>query len=47
MSDEEGAMSVIACQPLVKLFAWAEPAACDAPLLWNLGGCIILKKKKK
>ena len=32
--------------PLGKLFAWAERAACDAPLLRNLGGFLILVARK-
>jgi ubiquinone/menaquinone biosynthesis C-methylase UbiE len=32
--------------PLGKLFAWAERAACDAPVLRNLGGFLILVARK-
>src|SRR3954469_9662531 len=38
---------VFAWEPLGKLFAWAERAACDAPLLRNLGGFLILVAQKK
>ena len=37
---------VFAWPPLGKLFAWAERAACDAPLLRNLGGFLILVARK-
>ena len=37
---------VFAWPPLGKLFAWAERAACDAPLLRNLGGFLILVAQK-
>jgi SAM-dependent methyltransferase len=38
---------VFAWPPLGKLFTWAERAACDAPLLRNLGGFLILVAKKR
>jgi ubiquinone/menaquinone biosynthesis C-methylase UbiE len=38
---------VFAWKPLGKLFAWAERAACDAPLLRNLGGFLILVAQKR
>jgi SAM-dependent methyltransferase len=38
---------VFAWEPLGKLFAWAERAACDAPLLRNLGGFLILVAQKR
>ena len=37
---------VFAWPPLGKLFTWAERAACDAPLLRNLGGFLILVAQK-
>ena len=37
---------VFAYPPLGRLFAWAEHAACDAPLLRNLGGFLILVARK-
>ena len=37
---------VFAYPPLGRLFAWAEHAACDAPLLRNLGGFLILVAQK-
>jgi len=37
---------VFAWEPLGKLFAWAERAACDAPVLRNLGGFLILVAQK-
>jgi SAM-dependent methyltransferase len=37
---------VYAWPPLGKLFTWAERAACDAPLLRNLGGFLILIARK-
>jgi len=37
---------VFAWEPLGKLFTWAERAACDAPLLRDLGGFIILVARK-
>jgi len=37
---------VFAWPPLGKLFTWAERAACDAPLLRNLGGFLILAAQK-
>jgi SAM-dependent methyltransferase len=37
---------VFAWPPLGRLFAWAERAACDAPLLRNLGGFLILAARK-
>ena len=37
---------VFAWRPLGKLFTWAERAACDAPLLRNLGGFLILVARK-
>jgi SAM-dependent methyltransferase len=37
---------VFAVPPLAKLFTWAERAACDAPLLRNLGGFLILVAQK-
>jgi ubiquinone/menaquinone biosynthesis C-methylase UbiE len=40
------ASHVFAWQPLGKLFTWAEWAACDAPLLRNLGGFLILVARK-
>jgi SAM-dependent methyltransferase len=40
------ASHVFAWPPLGKLFAWAERAACDAPLLRNLGGFLILVARK-
>ena len=41
------ASHVFAWEPLGKLFAWAERVACDAPLLRNLGGFLILVAQKK
>jgi SAM-dependent methyltransferase len=41
------ASQVFAWQPLGKLFAWAERAACDAPLLRNFGGFLILVARKQ
>jgi SAM-dependent methyltransferase len=38
---------VFAFPPLGRLFAWAEHAACDAPLLRNLGGFLILIARKR
>ena len=40
------ASHVFAWEPLGKLFAWAERTACDAPLLRNLGGFLILVAQK-
>ena len=40
------ASHVFAWEPLGKLFAWAERAACDAPILRNLGGFLILVAQK-
>jgi ubiquinone/menaquinone biosynthesis C-methylase UbiE len=40
------ASHVFAWPPLGKLFTWAERAACDAPLLRNLGGFLILVARK-
>ena len=40
------ASHVFAWEPLGKLFSWAERAACDAPLLRNLGGFLILVARK-
>ena len=37
---------VFAWEPLGKLFSWAERVACDAPLLRNLGGFLILVARK-
>jgi SAM-dependent methyltransferase len=37
---------VFAYPPLGRLFAWAEHAACDVPLLRNLGGFLILVAQK-
>ena len=37
---------VFAYPPLERLFAWAEHMACDAPLLRNLGGFLILVAQK-
>ena len=37
---------VFAWPTLGRLFAWAERAACDAPLLRNLGGFLILVARK-
>jgi ubiquinone/menaquinone biosynthesis C-methylase UbiE len=37
---------VFAWPPLGKLFAWAERAACDAPVLRNFGGFLILAVQK-
>lgn len=37
---------VFAWPPLGKLFAWAERAACDAPLLRNFGGFLILAAQR-
>ena len=37
---------VFAYPPLGRLFAWAEHATCDAPLLRNLGGFLILVAQK-
>jgi len=37
---------VFAYPPLGRLFAWAEHIACDAPLLRNLGGFLILVAQK-
>ena len=37
---------VFAYPPLGRLFAWAEHAVCDAPLLRNLGGFLILVAQK-
>jgi len=37
---------VFAYPPLGRLFAWAEHRACDAPLLRNLGGFLILVAQK-
>jgi len=33
--------------PLARLFTWAERAACDLPLLRNLGGFMILVAQKR
>jgi len=41
------ASHVFAWEPLGKLFAWAERTACDAPLLRNLGGFLILVARKR
>jgi SAM-dependent methyltransferase len=38
---------VFAFPPLGRLFSWAERAACDAPLLRNLGGFLILVARKR
>jgi SAM-dependent methyltransferase len=38
---------VFAFPPLGRLFGWAEHAACDAPLLRNLGGFLILIARKR
>ncbi len=38
---------VFAYPPLERLFTWAERAACDAPLLRNLGGFLILIARKR
>ncbi len=38
---------VFAWPPLGKLFTWAERAVCDAPLLRNLGGFLILVARKR
>jgi SAM-dependent methyltransferase len=40
------ASHVFGWEPLGKLFAWAERAACDAPILRNLGGFLILVARK-
>jgi len=40
------ASHVFAWEPLGRLFAWAERAACDAPLFRNLGGFLILVAQK-
>jgi ubiquinone/menaquinone biosynthesis C-methylase UbiE len=40
------ASHVFAWPPLGKLFTWAEWAACDAPVLRNLGGFLILVARK-
>jgi len=37
---------VFAYPPLGRLFSWAEHVACDAPLLRNLGGFLILVAQK-
>jgi SAM-dependent methyltransferase len=38
---------VFAFAPLGRLFTWAEHVACDAPLLRNLGGFLILIARKR
>jgi SAM-dependent methyltransferase len=38
---------VFALAPLARLFSWAERLACDAPLLRNLGGFLILVARKR
>ncbi len=38
---------VFALAPLGRLFTWAERAACDAPLLRNLGGFLVLIARKR
>jgi len=38
---------VFAFPPLGRLFSWAEHAACDAPLLRNFGGFLILIARKR
>jgi SAM-dependent methyltransferase len=38
---------VFAFPPLGRLFSWAERAACDAPLLRNFGGFLILIARKR
>jgi SAM-dependent methyltransferase len=38
---------VYAVPPLARLFSWAERLACDAPLLRNLGGFLILVARKR
>ena len=38
---------MFAWPPLGTLFTWAERAACDAPLLRNLGGFLILVARKR
>jgi SAM-dependent methyltransferase len=38
---------VFALAPLGRLFSWAERAACDAPLLRNLGGFLVLIARKR
>jgi SAM-dependent methyltransferase len=38
---------VFAYPPLARLFTWAERAACDAPVLRNLGGFLILVARKR
>jgi SAM-dependent methyltransferase len=37
---------VFSLPPLGRLFSWAERAACDAPLLRNLGGFLVLVARK-
>jgi len=38
---------VFAFPPAGKLFSWAERAACDLPLLRQLGGFVILVARKR
>jgi SAM-dependent methyltransferase len=38
---------VFAYPPLGRLFSWAEHAACDLPLLRNLGGFLVLVARKR
>ena len=38
---------VFAFPPLARAFAWAERIACDAPVLRNLGGFLILVARKR
>jgi hypothetical protein len=38
---------VFALAPLGRLFSWAERAACDAPLLRNLGGFLVHIARKR
>jgi SAM-dependent methyltransferase len=38
---------VFALAPLGRLFSWAERATCDAPLLRNLGGFLVLIARKR
>ena len=38
---------VFAFPPLGRLFTWAERVACDAPVLRNLGGFLILVARKR
>jgi SAM-dependent methyltransferase len=39
--------SVFKLAPLGRLFAWAEHAACDAPLLRELGGFLVIIARKR